>query len=124
MFKFFKGLLLLSLCFSMTQAQCGTGCLTCEGAVCSDCLNKYYLSGGNCRMTSFMLNFDSPFKSDNCHESCLNCFGPDEDQCLDCLPPRKLHSTYCNNTIRFSFHIIAPDLLTRLPRELFDLLWS
>ena len=93
MFKFFKGLLLLSLCFSMTQAQCGTGCLTCEGAVCSDCLNKYYLSGGNCRMTSFMLNFDSPFKSDNCHESCLNCFGPDEDQCLDCLPPRKLHTT-------------------------------
>ena len=59
MLEYSKTLLLLCLCFSMVQAQCGAGCANCNALIpqCVECSRGYFLGGGYCSMSIFRVDF-------------------------------------------------------------------
>ncbi|EAR84803.2 zinc finger lsd1 subclass family protein (macronuclear) [Tetrahymena thermophila SB210] len=79
--------------------QCDASCYKCQSPgdkkSCTQCQPTFLLNGeclSNCP--------DQYYKSGNvckpCDSTCLTCSGPNPDQCITCLPPKKLQTK--NNT--------------------------
>ena len=67
--------------------ECDNSCISCSSKEeCRICNKGYYLSGSQCLENCL----DGTYGDDNtqlcqlCSESCLSCYGPDSDQCLEC----------------------------------------
>jgi len=104
--------------------DCHFSCLTCTGPSNTECVECNFIKGYGrtndyqsrecilqaCEIGTFLYT-DYERKSATCvkcHESCLNCIGPEKSDCLECKPGFKIISDFQNRVKCLSCNEINP----------------
>ncbi|KAG7160333.1 Furin-like protease 2-like [Homarus americanus] len=78
---------------------CPTGCASCNGEICTSCIDGWRIKGGRCVARPSRCHI-SEYSTQNgvcqdCHSSCLSCIGPSNTHCLHCAPNLFLFDSKC-----------------------------
>ena len=85
--------------------ECPTNCSTCiNSTVCTACIEGSYFNDATaqclsqCGNNTVQNSISGHCEATHCHQTCLTCFGPDSDQCLECPKQHILFQNTCRES--------------------------
>ncbi|XP_064474371.1 furin-like protease 2 isoform X2 [Ornithodoros turicata] len=88
--------------------SCVPPCLECNSLKsCKSCVSTHKWESGSCSIayTRCGTGYYSPQGNCNrCHETCQDCYGPNENQCLSCPPSKYLYNGRCTSECLLAYY--------------------